>query len=473
MPFLPFMLHREPLLSQSQLECIESAMLKILERIGIGVRNEQILDQIKKKGFQTNNGRVLFDNNLIKSFIDEERKRNGYSFGKVEITASAEPIILHVSPYPQNIHDLESDKIVPFTSEKLVEATKLVDVLYERGVHSSVPGCPVDVPPALQPVKQYWIGATYSRFGKYPVDAKSAITMPYVMDMAEALGHPIRGLPIYVFSPLNFGSESFDCVMKFRDRLDHVGVGNMASVGCSSPIKLGDAYAMAVAEVIGSAIIVRELTGLNVHWNIRLCPFNMRELAMNLGTPEDLLFQLADSEVNAFFHGTKWSPSASSIHTCSKLPDAQAITEKATLMTVGALLGARRFADAGTLSLDEIFSPEQLLYDCEIKDHVQRMTKGLDVECEIDSCLEEVAQGIDRGFVASYTTLDNYKNQYWHPYLFDRGFLAQWIGKNSPTIRKKTHQLIKDLLKNHEYSLDPYLQKEIDNIYARAESELS
>ncbi len=473
MSILPFILHREPILSQSQLECIESTMFRILKDIGIAIRDDQILEQIKKKGFQTNNGRVIFDNDVIKSFIDEERKRNGYNFGKAEVIVSSESITLHVSPYPQNVHDLESDKIVPFTSEKLISATKLVDVLHVRNVRSSVPGCPVDVPPALQPVKQYWISATYSRFGKHPVDAKSAITMPYVMDMADVLGHPIRGLPIYVFSPLNFGSESFNCVMKFRDRLQYAGVSNMISVGCSSPIKLGDAYAMAVAEVVGSAIIVRELTGLDVHWSIRLCPFNMRELAMNLGTPEDLLFQLTDSEINAFFHGTKWSPSASSIHTCAKLPDAQAITEKATLMTVGALLGARHFADAGTLSLDEVFSAEQLLYDCEIKDHVQRIIKGLDIECDPDSCLEEIAQGVNRGFVGSYTTLDNYKSLYWHPHLFDRDFLPQWLGKGSPTIKKKTYQMIKNLLKDYEYSLDPDLQKEIDIIYARAESELS
>lgn len=472
MSFMPFILHREPLLSQSQLDRIESVMLRILEKIGIGIRNERILDQIKKKGFRINNGRVVFDSGVIKSFIDEERKRNGYNFGKAEVTASAEPITLNVSQYPQNVHDLESDKILPFTSERLISATKLVDVLHTRGVHSSPPGCPTDVPPALQPVKQYWISATYSRFGKRPVDAKSAITMPYVMDMAETLGNPIRGLPVYVFSPLNFGSESFDCVMKFRDRLQYVGVSNMISVGCSSPIRLGDAYAMAVAEVVGSAIIVRELTGLSVHWSIRLCPFNMRELAMTLGTPEDLLFQLANSEVNAFFHGTKWLPFTTGIHTCSKLPDAQAITEKATLMTIGALLGARNFADAGTLSLDEVFSAEQLLYDCEIKDHVERIIKGLDIECEPDSCLDEIAQGLDRGFVGSYNTLDNYKKLYWHPYLFDRSFLPQWLGKNSPTIREKVRHKIKDLLNDYEYSLEPDLQKEIDKIYARAESDL-
>ena len=61
----------------------------------------------------------------------------------------------------------------------------------------------------------------------------------------------------------------------------------------------------------------------------------------------------------------------------AKVPDCQSAAEKAAIMTAGAFLGARHFCCAGTLSLDEIFSPEQLLVDCEIRDWVQRGARGL------------------------------------------------------------------------------------------------
>ncbi len=470
MTFIPFGIKREPIFSISQLERIQESMIRILTEIGIKVYQENLKEIIKQKGFIFRGDRVIFERYEILSFLDEERTRNGNAFGQAEFVPTFKPLTMDVSPYPQNVHDFETDKIIPFTSDRLIEATKLVDVLSERGIIASAPGCPVDVPPDIQPVKQYWIGATYSRYGKHPVDAKALKPMRYVMEMADVLGHPIKGLPIYVFSPLNLGSESLNCVLEFRDRLDHVSVSDMLSVGCAGPIRLGDTFAMASAEVIGSAMIVREVTGLPVHWGIRICPFDMRNLSMVLGSPEDFLFMLANSEVNAFLHGTKWWQSIGYTHTTAKLPGAQASAEKASLMTIGAIMGARHFSSAGTLSLDEVFSAEQLVIDCDIKDHVQRFILGLDVDCDPDSCVEEVKKGLDRGFVGLETTLDYYKKQYWHPILFERGFLPKWIGDGCPDIREKARKMVKEMIKRHSYQLESDLQKEIDKIYAYAEA---
>jgi len=457
--------------SLSQLEHIQEAMVRILVRIGIRVRQENVRELVRQKGFHIKADRAMFDREVVMSFIEAERARNGNAYGVLEFKPSSNTLTLGILSYPQNVHDINTDEIVPFNSKRLIEATKIVDALADRGVRGAVPGCPTDVPPELQPIKQYWIGATYCRSGQYPVDAKSVETMRYVMEMADVLSHPIRSLPVYVFSPLSLGGESLNCVLEFKDRLHSVGVSNMLSVGCSAPIRVGDAYAMAIAEVVGSAIVVREITGLEVHWRIRLCPFDMRGLAMILGSPEDFLLQLATSEVNAFFHGTKWWQAADSVHTIAKLPDAQSVAEKASLMTVGALLGARDFSSAGALSLDEVFSAEQLVLDCEIKDHVQRMVTGLDTDCDPESCVNDVALGIERGFIGLDSTLNNYKSMYWHPRLFDRQFLAPWLGAGSQTIRKRAREMVKHLLESYDYSLDTNVQKELDKIYARAESD--
>ncbi len=471
MNFIPFSVRREPIFSIAQLEQIQEGMIRILAEIGVKIYQEELREIARQKGFVIKGDRVVFERQVIMSFLDAERAKNGNAFGQAGFMPSYEPLTMDILPYPQSVHDSDTDKIVPFTSDRLIEATKLVDVLSERGVIATAPGCPVDVPPDIQPVKQYWIGATYSRYGKRPVDSKALKPMRYVMEMADVLGHPVKGLPVYVFSPLNLGSESLDCVMAFRERLDYVGVSDMLSVGCAGPIRLGDTFALAGAEVIGSAIIVKEITDLPVYWGIRICSFDMRNVSMVLGSPEDFLFMLANSEVNAFLHGTKWWQSAGYTHTTAKLPGAQASAEKASLMTIGALMGARHFSCGGTLSLDEIFSAEQLVIDCDIKDHVQRFVMGLDLDFDLDTCVEEVKKGLDRGYVGVDTTLDYYKKQYWHPHLFERGFLPQWIGDGCPDIRRKAQKMIKELTLKHDYRLEPDLQKEIDKIYARAEAD--
>jgi len=470
-----FFVQQPPLFSINWLEQIEEAMLRILEEVGIAVVDDAALERLSALKFQIKANRVFLKRKFVLEFLDAERKARGDKFaeGPQPISPEGFQIRLSVHDYPRHLHDIATDKIVPLTTERLIEAAKLVDVLSSRGIVSSPPGCPADVPPSLQPVMQYWVGATFSRQGRQPVDPKWAVALPYVMEMAEVLGNPFRQLNIWVFSPLTLGGESLRCAMKFKDRLSSVRVSDMPSVGCTAPINIGDAFALAAAEVIGSAILIKELFELPVKWRMQLCPIDLRTMAMVLGTPEAFLLALANSEVNAYFHGTRWYPAAADFHTNAKLPGAQACAEKASLMTVGALLGARRFGAAGTLSLDEVFSPEQLLYDLEIKDHVQRLVQGIDGDCLPERCLQDVSLAVKEGsFAALDSTLKAYRQIYWHPKLFSRQFLAAWEKEGAKTIRQKTHKMIRELLDQHEYRLEDELQKEIDRILARAKAEL-
>jgi trimethylamine:corrinoid methyltransferase-like protein len=447
------------------------AVIRILEEVGIAVPDTGVWERLRSCGFRVKDGRIVIPRKQVSAFLETERRRNGDAFSEGPLPADLTDarITLAVSPYPQHVHDLLTDRIVPFGTAQLVEATRLVDVLWSRGVVSGAPGCPADVPPPLQPVVQYWIGATYARHGGYPVDPKSAESIPYVMEMGEALGNPLQRLPIYVFSPLTLGGESLSCALRFQEKLAGVHVSDMTSLGCTAPIRPGDAYALCVAEVIGSALLVQALVEVPVSWSIRLCPIDMSHLTMGLGSPEDFLLQLANAEVNAYFHGTRWSQAAGSIHTGAKLPGAQACAEKSSLMTTGALLGARRFGVAGTLSLDEVFSAEQLLYDVEVRDHVQRLVKGMDGDCDPERCLEEVVEGVDqKGFLGLDSTLDAYRDVYWHPQLFERRFLSGWKEAGEKSIRQEAHATIRTLLDQYEYELEADLQRELDRILAAA-----
>jgi trimethylamine:corrinoid methyltransferase-like protein len=126
------------------------------------------------------------------------------------------------------------------------------------------------------------------------------------------------------------------------------------------------------------------------------------------------------------------------------------------------------------LSLDEVFSPEQLLYDIEMKDHVQRLVKGIDGDCDPERCLKDAMESVQqKSFVGLNTTLDAYREVYWHPSLFERQFLAGWEGEGAKTIRQRTHAMIRELLSEHEYELEPELRRELDKILAKARAELS
>jgi len=72
-----FIVQRPPLFSIDQLENIEEAALRILEKVGIAVLDEEIREQLLSHGFQLEKDRVLINRKLVSEFIDAERKRNG------------------------------------------------------------------------------------------------------------------------------------------------------------------------------------------------------------------------------------------------------------------------------------------------------------------------------------------------------------------------------------------------------------
>jgi trimethylamine:corrinoid methyltransferase-like protein len=190
---------------------------------------------------------------------------------------------------------------------------------------------------------------------------------------------------------------------------------------------------------------------------------------MVYGSPENMLFQMLCNDVNRFY-GWPGRPAPGNIHVMSKLPDAQAAAEKASIMALGAFLGARRFSCAGTLSLDEIFSPLQLLIDCEIRDWVQRGIGGVWMgEEAVENWLDEIRAGMERGFMARDSTLDHYLRHTWYPGRFERGAIGAWLTAGQPRLEDRLRAEVRQRIAAHDYELDADRRREVERIYRAAQ----
>lgn len=465
-------LTRKALLSDSDFASVLDGAIRLLTEVGVEIAHLELRTRAQQHGFLIEQDRVRFSRNQVMAIIDESKLLKRHRLPALREDNELIQLHLTPNPYPQNIHDLESGHIVPLTCARLETAAKLVDVLRDRGIAASLPGCPCDVPPQLQVLAQYRIGVRVLRGWQGPVDFKTLPSLPYVMEMAEVMGTPIRGLPVYVFSPLRLAGESLTAIMQLEDKLESIYIGSMPAAGCTAPIHPVEALALATAEVIGSALILQDCIKPQVYWSVGIFPFDLRGMAMSFGSPESILLEMASHEVNAFLHGKSWWPATGSLLTLAKLPDQQAIAEKTSAMTLGAALGARFFEGAGTLALDEVFSPIQLLMDVEIKDHVERLMNGLSTHCSIDVLIHELQNGATRGFTQTDSSLDCHKELYWYPRLFERRFLAPWQMAGSPLVVEKAAAEIRTLVESHTYSPPQAIVDELDRIYLHAEKEL-
>ena len=90
-------------------------------------------------------------------------------------------------------------------------------------------------------------------------------------------------------------------------------------------------------------------------------------------------------------------------------------------------------------------------------------------EKEFNDVIEGIQQ---KSFVALDSTVNTYRQFYWHPELFDRQFFSAWEGEGAKTNRQKAHKMIRELLSQHEYELKSELRSELDKIVAQAKAEL-
>ncbi len=105
--------------------------------------------------------------------------------------------------------------------------------------------------------------------------------------------------------------------------------------------------------------------------------------------------------------------------TQAKRPGLQAGYEKAMAGAFGVLTGCDDLHYVGVMSFDDIFSPEQMVADLELRDALERLRRGMPPE-DPDGWLDDIREGVERGYVQADATLDHYKETYWFPRLFDR-----------------------------------------------------
>jgi len=455
------------------MERIHEAAVRILLEQGIRVHYDPAREAAGRAGIRVDGQRVFPDRVRIDELVQQTRSPRSPD----DSDAAHEPdpaIWLSVPMYCEFAHDVETDSVVPFTTDSLIEATKFVDTMDGYRVIGSGPGIPHDVPPELQRLKQYLISAQYSRHGWRPnVEESSARAFPYLFEMAEALGHPPRHHIIYIVSPLSLSGHSFEALNAVRDKIETIYVSDMISAGGTAPVRLGDALAMGAAEGMGAAIVVAEYARLSVSWSLRVCPFDPRRMALSLGSPEEFHFQRASDELNAWYHGYDPGPPNGMLHTQAKLPDAQAAAEKMSQMTLAATCGARHFSGAGALSLDEVFSAEQLVVDCELRDHVERLVRGVDPNCDPEAAASEVAEGMAGGFLGLDSTARLYRDIYWLPRIFERRSFNGWHEAGMPRVHDTAREFVREQLVKHDFRLPDDVSRELNAIYARAERALA
>jgi trimethylamine--corrinoid protein Co-methyltransferase len=455
------------LLTRADVREMHNGALKILAEVGLEVEGEELVRRLTAQdGVTVRSGRVCLAPSLVEAHVEAYRK----TCLAREKPTPRRRIHLSAGCCANHIPDRRTGKPRPITTEDLIQSTKLIDALHDEDVSGHVPGFPQDVPPPLQALAEYRIGSQHTRWGGSFTAPCPIEGLEYIYEMHQVMEQPFH-LSLYVINPLKIVGDSLHAILHFLDRAAGFSSGSMPLMGGTAPIHFVGAFVQAMAEEMGGFVVLRLLApGKPAGFGVMAFCLDMKYGGITYGSPEQNLCDLIRIPVNAFY-GMR-NVSTRSIRTMAKRPGSQAAAEKAASAVVGALAGSRSFMGAGTLSVDEVFSPEQLIIDREIADYAQRVADGFEYDPDKLS-LDIIAECAGRGeFLAHPSTLANHRRIYWMPTLFEHMSLRRWQQLGEPQLVAEAGHIVDQKLARYDFELAPEKRRELDRIYQLASETL-
>lgn len=463
--------------TEKQLKQICEEALQVLEKVGMDVPHKGVLKLLAAhKGITIKNTRVYFSPWLGEEYLQRFRKEE-------QARPAEEKFKMEGSWYCANVLDIDTGKIRRSHSQDLIQAVKMCQIL--DASRAVAPVAPLDVPISLQALTAWKICLENSScMGGAPVtDVRVA---DYVQKMLQVVG---RKGPVWceeiTISPLRLNSQALELVYYFLDKgmIVEGEPGPMISAGATAPIFTPAFFVQGVAEWLGAYIVLKIIShdrqGNSTYFRtlfnggLRFEPmhFDMRYSSIAFGSAESLLFRLMTRQIFRYLGCVP--PIGGAFRSASKEVDAQAAAERAMNVLVEALDGVRIFAGAGMLSIDEVFSPEQLVIDKEILNYISRVIEGIEFREEKGLSLEVIKEGVARGgYLDHLTTVEGFREIYWLPTLFEHLTLRQWQGKGMTSLRQKVKAEIEQRVREYYFELDKDVQRELNKIYTFACNEL-
>ncbi len=462
-----------PLLSAGQCQRIHEEAVGLIERVGILVRDAALRERlIGEAGVSFSGSRARIERRLVEEMIAEHRHRlahqappmtnQGQAPKEAEQTAG---IVMTAGTHARWWHDPQTDQVRPSVLKDQVTAAKLIYGLRDQRVTGSTSGAATDLPEPLQSVTQTYVALRYAGRPIYS-SIGSIEEMGIILDLFEAAGKPC-GMGMHLISPLRFEGQELDIIVAHRDRLSDVHIGNMPICGASAPVFLAGGLVLSAAEVLAGYTLMRLLfPAMNMSFSLGLFCMDFKRGGMVYGTPEHNLVDLARMALNRHY-GVPVVGSRS-IRSMAKRPGPQASAEKAASAVVGALAGSKVFYGGGLLSLDELFSPIQLVIDCEIRDYAQRLASGFEFSDEtlavqvIEDAIKE-----EGNFLLQDQTLTQYQRMYWMPRLFDYGMMGGHLAGETKDAVEAARARMDQVISRYDFALPEDVRRKVDAVYER------
>jgi trimethylamine--corrinoid protein Co-methyltransferase len=249
---------------------------------------------------------------------------------------------------------------------------------------------------------------------------------------ASQSGLPLQDVfdgTVYLQPPLKLGRHEAYQVEWFLEKGLRVGIGDMYAMGASAPATLAGAVTLNLAEQFALRIINWALfNDTNFHLHASIAPMDMRTMVHAFGRPEMAVANVMTVQLARHYLASFGGHAAL---TDAKLPSPESGAQKAMTGAVTLLAGGSLWVDAGLLSMDEIYSPIQLILDDELVSALKRFVADFEISEESIGLETILEAGPGHQYLAEDHTAQYFRKEHWQPKMWTRTMLAPWLEEGS------------------------------------------
>jgi len=461
------------ILSNKELEEISEISLDILEKIGMKLPHNKVLEVLYSNGCKVDKKTKItkFPKDIVlksiksaskKHIIYGRNKNNKAEFGYNMFNFNG-------SSGQYQILDQRILKRRKPTIMDLQKAVRIGDALkYINIVGAMVVPC--DVPPEIADIIMFYelLVNTSKPFTSWIFSSESAKIIIEMMQIVaggkeKLIEYPFCEIYFEPISPLTFTKEALDILLEFTKFNLPLGFSPMVQVGATGPCSLSGTIAQENAEILAGITIAQIINpGNPVTYGGIPHVFDMKKQMISFGSPEQALMAASMTELGKFYGFPVYNNTGMSD---SKLIDAQCGIEKACTLTFGALSRGDVFGHLGISGSDDAANLTQLLIDNEMAGYFVRIFSGFDVNEVKDAYKEIKKEGIAGNFFANEMTIKNFKKEIWYPELFERAPWGIWEKNGSKDIVKKAIEKEEEIISEHKVlPINESVSKELKKI---------
>jgi len=467
-------------LSESEIEAIHDASLRVLEKTGIKVLSKPALDILKKAGakvdYETNH--ATLHRNLVEEALKMAPKtiKYGARNPRYDFVLNRQESHFCATGGPPFMVDWETGKRRYSTSEDIAQCARIadyldhVDLIWPLGAGNDVPAPVryiVDMYTSLRNSEKHFEGdSTTGKEAQYQIEIAAAI----VGGREELRERPIFSHVICTLPPLCYEKGMTEASIELGRAGIPVAIMPMPTAGGTGPATLAGTMVVNNAEFLGGLVIQEFASpGAPVVYAAAVGTIDFKTGA-NMPSPESTLMHLGLNQVARYYD----LPSEIGVTggTTSKVLDTQAGYERARTILTNLSTTPDIALGMGGLEGARMTSAEALVIDNEIIDYALRFVEGFEVND--DTLAVDIIDKVGPGgiYLGEKHTVQHFRER-WMSRLSDISSYETWEKQGSRSIDEVAREKVREILATHKVTpLPEDVEKEIGRILKRAEAEL-